>query len=433
MRVLLVSMSFCLLLSLVSFNAWAGEYDFDIPEIEKKAYEFGGSIKAQYVFSDLNEGSTQYYQKFYNRDEGSTIHAYGLNLQLEGSYQIGIAKFYAKGNTDATHDYLGWEEDTSLYEGFVSLKPSPSFTVEAGKKVMKWGKGYAWNPVAFVSRPKDPDDPEESLEGYTLASVDLIKSLSGPIQTIAITPVLFPVYEEVNNKYGETDHINFAGKLYLLIFDTDIDFMFFTGKSKEDSYGIDFSKNILTNFEIHGEAAYTQDHEKHYIDSNGILYSRQSDEISWLFGIRYLNKIDTTFIIEYYRNGKGFSEDEVTAYFQFTENAYSSYLSTGNEKGLKRSNSLSKYYFSEKNYMKDYIYFKATQKEPFDILYFTPSLSVIFNVADAGFSISPEFLYEPVSNLELRLKPTFFQGGSHSEFGEKPLDYKVEFYVKYYF
>jgi hypothetical protein len=390
-----------LLASLIAFNAWAGEYDFDIPDIEKKPYEFGGSIKAEYVLSGLNEGSTLYHQKFYNRDEGSTLHAYGFNLQLEGSYQIGIAKFYAKGNTDLTHDYLGWEEDTSLYEGFVSIKPAPSFTLEAGKKVMKWGKGYAWNPVAFTSRPKDPDDPEQSLEGYTLASVDLIN--------------------------------NFAGKLYLLILDTDIDFMFFTGKSKEDSYGVDFSRNIMTNFEIHGEAVFIHEYEKQYIDRDGVQYSRRSDEISYLFGLRYLNKYDTTFIVEYYRNGKGFSEEEMTEYFKFTENAYNTYLSTGNEKKMKKSLSLSKNYFGEKNYMKDYIYFKATQKEPFDILYFNPSLAVMFNVADASCSITPELLYTPISNLELRLKSTFFQGSSYSEFGEKPFDYKVEFSVKYYF
>ncbi|MBW1908953.1 MAG: hypothetical protein JRJ11_05350 [Deltaproteobacteria bacterium] len=433
MRVPIRSKLFCLLASLIAFNAWAGEYDFDIPDIEKKPYEFGGSIKAEYVLSGLNEDSTQYHQKFYNRDEGSTLHAYGFNLQLEGSYQIGIAKFYAKGNTDLTHDYLGWEEDTSLYEGFVSIKPAPSFTLEAGKKVMKWGKGYAWNPVAFTSRPKDPDDPEQSLEGYTLASVDLIKSMSGPIQTIALTPVLFPVYEEINNKYGETGHINFAGKLYLLILDTDIDFMIFTGKSKEDSYGVDFSRNIMTNFEIHGEAVFIHEYEKQYIDRDGVQYSRRSDEISYLFGLRYLNKYDTTFIVEYYRNGKGFSEEEMTEYFKFTENAYNTYLLTGNEKKLKKSLSLSKYYFSEKNFMKDYIYFKATQKEPFDILYFNPSLAVMFNVADTSCSITPELLYTPISNLELRLKSTFFQGSSYSEFGEKPFDYKVEFYVKYYF
>ena len=83
--------------------------------------------------------------------------------------------------------------------------------------------------------------------------------------------------------------------------------------------------------------------------------------------------------------------------------------------------------------MKDYIYLKVTQKEPFNILYFNPSLAVIFNVADQSYSITPELLYTPVSNLELRLKSTFFQGSRYTEFGEKPFDCKVDFSVKYYF
>ena len=56
-------------------------------------------------------------------------------------------------------DFKGWDEDTRLFEAYLSVKPSPAFIVEAGKKVMKWGKGYAWNPVSFIDRPKNPEDP----------------------------------------------------------------------------------------------------------------------------------------------------------------------------------------------------------------------------------------------------------------------------------
>ena len=59
---------------------------------------------------------------------------------------------------------------------------------------MKWGKGYAWNPVAFLDRPKNPDDPELPLEGFVIASADTIKSFDGPLKTFAFTPVLVPVY-----------------------------------------------------------------------------------------------------------------------------------------------------------------------------------------------------------------------------------------------
>lgn len=46
---------------------------------------------------------------------------------------------------------------------------------------MRWGKGYAWNPVGFVERPKDPNDPELAREGYWMASADYIVNFTGPL------------------------------------------------------------------------------------------------------------------------------------------------------------------------------------------------------------------------------------------------------------
>ena len=72
------------------------------------------------------------------------------------------------------------------------MKPSPSLKIDTGKKTIKWGKGYAWNPAAFVDRPKDPDEPELDLEGFIVASADYIKSFQGPLKTFSFTPVLVP-------------------------------------------------------------------------------------------------------------------------------------------------------------------------------------------------------------------------------------------------
>ncbi|MBW2345734.1 MAG: hypothetical protein JRF53_17375, partial [Deltaproteobacteria bacterium] len=119
-----------------------------------------------------------------------------------------------------------------------------------GKKAVQWGKGYAFNPAAFVSRPKDPDNPTEALEGYYVITADLIKSFDGPLKTLAFTPVILPVTESINDDFGEPDHINFAAKLYFLLWDTDMDLLFFTGESRTTRYGFDFARNIKTNFEI---------------------------------------------------------------------------------------------------------------------------------------------------------------------------------------
>ena len=83
--------------------------------------------------------------------------------------------------------------------------------------------------------------------------------------------------------------------------------------------------------------------------------------------------------------------------------------------------------------MRDYIYLRASRKEPFDILYFTPSATVILNVNDKSFSLSPELLYTGITNLELRLKASFLSGQCLSEYGEKQNDYKAELRARYYF
>ena len=83
--------------------------------------------------------------------------------------------------------------------------------------------------------------------------------------------------------------------------------------------------------------------------------------------------------------------------------------------------------------MKDYLYLKVSQKEPFDILYFTPSVTCLYNMNDKSGSIMPQITYTPITNLEFELRTTFFLGKDYTEGGEKINDCKIYASVKYYF
>jgi hypothetical protein len=240
----------------------AEDYSFDPAEIEKKPYHFGGYVELKPVLFGLDKDAALYKLKFYNRKEGSTLQEYDGTLQLEGSLDSGIARFYGRTNTDYKKSYLGEDQQTTLQEGYISLKPGSSFKIDAGKKTLNWGKGYAWNPVAFLDRPKDPDDPELNREGYIVFSADYIKSFDNPLKTFSFTPVVLPVYNHINDTFGTLDRTNLAGKMYFLLYDTDIDLIFFTGGSKTTRYGIDFSRNLTTNLEVHGEFAFIKDFDK---------------------------------------------------------------------------------------------------------------------------------------------------------------------------
>ena len=422
-----------LIVFLLASVSFAEEYKFDLSEIEKKPYHLGGYVELRPVLFGLDRDAALYKLKFFNRDEGNTLEEYNGKLQLEGSYEKGIARLFVRTNSDLKYSYLGWDHKTSIYEGYLSLKPSPSLTFKLGKQTLLWGKGYAFNPVAFVSRPKDPDDPELALEGFITASADYIRSFAGPLKTISITPVIFPVYEHINDDFGKINRLNVAGKLYFLFYDTDIDFMFLTGKSKTNRFGMDFSRNIATNFEIHGEFAFINNQTKRVIDSAGTISKSEFDAKSYLLGIRYLTKSDTTYIFEYYRNGTGFIHSEMKEYFSFIDKGYDLYLKNGNDSLLKKAGSVTTGNYGRPNPMQDHFYLRVTQKEPFNILYFTPAITTIMNLNDKSLSLSPELLYTGFTNWELRLKGTALVGQKGAEFGEKQNGYRIDLRVRYYF
>ncbi|MGB2905865.1 MAG: hypothetical protein WBB73_02125 [Candidatus Aminicenantaceae bacterium] len=429
----LIALVFVLInLSLSGLSAQE-EYTFDLSEIEKKAFQFGGYLEFRPVLIGLDRDSWLYKLRFYDLDEGKSIAEYNFNALLDASYEKGIFLAKLRSNTDITKSYSGWSQNTTLYEAFLSVKPSFSFHLDIGKKRMKWGKGYAWNPVAFIDRPKNPNDPELAMEGYVVLSIDYIKSFQGRLRNITLTPFLLPVYDHINSTFGKNNHMNFGGKIYFLFYDTDIDLMFLSGGSAPPRYGLDFSRNISSNFEIHGEFAYIPDYRKKVIQEDGTVGEKQYANNNYLLGIRYLTKSNTTIFFEYLSNGGGYTSTEMENFYSLIDHAYLSYLLTGDDSQLKFLSGEASLAYRTFAPMQDYLYFRISQKEPWDILYFIPSLTGIFNFTDQSFSLTPELLYFPITNLELRAKITILLGKGGSEFGEKQNDFRLEFRGRYYF
>ena len=428
---------FIIILLLLCFAAvraaGAGEYDFDIPEAEKSNFEFGGKVEFRFIYHQLDDDSIPYKLKFPSGEQKNYTE-WRPYLELSADYNFDVAQVFLTVHNEYQKD--DWDEEwlTRVYEGYVAFRPTTWLTIDVGKKNYIWGKGYAWNPAGFINRPKDPDDPELNLEGYTAVSVDFIKSFSeGPLQTLAFTPVVLPVFEWENDDLGKQGEVNYAFKLYLLISDVDLDFIYAGGPSQPDSMGMDFSANLMENLEVHGEWALRLDVDKTVVDADGDKIRTSEDQISWLLGVRYLTSLETTYIIEYYHNGAGYARSEVGAFFKYQEAAFQKYLNKGQISPLREAQKTASSYYGQKNYGRDYLYFKASQKEPFDILDFTPFAAVIMNLDDQSLSLSPGFTYIPWTNFELKWKLMIPVGLKRTEFGEKQDAFRTEFTLDYYF
>ncbi|MEW6292929.1 MAG: hypothetical protein AB1544_06450 [Pseudomonadota bacterium] len=412
---------FALCACLIAGMAQAEEFSFDSSAFEKKPFEFGGYLELKADRAWLNPSGSFY--KLNGLDRG-TLDRNTATLKLNAKFTQGIASLNLRGAAEARRDDLARERNERFDEAYVSLKPDPSFTLDIGKIALKWGKGYAWNPVGFVERPKDPNDVELAREGFTMVTADFIRNFDGDLKTVAFTPVLIPVGSGHNSDFGQPNHINAAAKLYLFYKDTDIDFTWLGSGSRTARFGVDFSRNLTSNFEIHGEWARIRDFEQRSIDAAGNVSATTRDVTSALVGLRYLTENDTTWIAEFFRNGTGYTESQLADFLSLADST--------NPALFSKARQISPSY-ARANAGRDYLYLRASQKEPFDIVYFTPSLTLIANLADKSWSLTPELLYTGITNLDLRLRASWLHGDAYSEFGEKQNKRRLELLARFYF
>lgn len=403
---------------------WSEEFTFDAGEFKKSPFEWGGFLQLNASHTRFHKGSSFYRLNFFDQDQDAGKSLAGISLQPDLTWQEGSFKAFASASLEGSASEGEWEDDFTLLEGYASWQATPKFSLSAGKTLLRWGKGYAFSPVAFVSRDKNPSDPDLALEGFWIVAADLVYSLPGTLKTLAFTGILLPVDGDVNEDFGQEEDLNWAGKIYLLWHDTDIDLMALSKGSRTSRYGADFSLNILSNLEVHGEWSLVSDSTRKVIAPDYSATVKTSDAQNYLLGIRYLTPAETTFIIEYYRNGQGYTEEETETFFVLVEDATQTQL--GELRDLSAP-------YQKPNFMRDYLYIRASQKEPFGWLYLTPAITSILNIDDGSYNVIPEILYTGVTNLELRFRLNLLAGEEGTEYGEKLNRWKVEGRARYFF
>jgi len=192
--------------------------------------------------------------------------------------------------------------------------------------------------------------------------------------------------------------------------------------------GADFSTNLRENIEAHGELSYAKDASKNIIVNNK-LSPKVQNAYSYLLGLRYLNRWNTTIIAEYYHNGIGLDKAEYTDYVNFVQRT----VNSADKTAITQALGYSQGYFKGATLMQDYLYLKVNQPEPFNLLYFTPSMFIIYNLDDRSLLLAAPLSYKPFTNSEFILWPTFLVGNDRTEFGSKQFQQRLELRMQTYF
>lgn len=404
----------------------AEPFAFDISRYEKKPYEFSGYLQGSAEHLNIDPDAALGALSFPGGAPDS-YRRYRSVLELSGKYRWGNANINGLWHGETLDEYSGNRHDARFYELYLDARAADNWTLTAGKRALRWGKGYAFNTVGFVERPKDVTDPDLSREGFVLASAEYLRSFEGSLRTISFTPMILPVNDGINNDFGAEQDITLAARFYLLYRDTDIDILLRHGDNRPDAIGLDFARNLATNFEIHGELAWFDNRSQRVLDSGNTLVKQETQALDWLLGLRYLTAKETTWIAEYYHNGAGHTPGEMEHFYDLARST------SINPALLPVAQAARQAGYGAAQPMRDYLYLKASQKEPLGALYWSAGATAIVNLHDGSASLSPEVTYTGIDSLELRGRLALLAGGRSTEFGERPNQSRIELRLRYFF
>lgn len=415
-----------LALMLTPLAGWAADYRFDSSEIEKNAFEWGGLLEAKQEGLRMRPASPLYALSLPGAAARDSLDRSTGTLEIFGRVNAGAVVADLRTRSLAIHDAQAGSATSRVLEGGLRWTLSDQWSLDAGKRVQRWGKGYAWNPVGFVERPKDANDPQQSREGYTMLAAEWVRSFEGAwggaLAAASLTAVLVPVSDQLNTSYGTAGHLNPALKLYVLLHDTDIDIVWAARGSRPARYGVDFSRNLGSQLELHGEWARSLDAPRPLVPLSGAVALQRFDATSMLLGVRYITEREVTWIAELYRNGGGYSRAE-----------YGDFLLAATGATPARAAQLALTPYLRPNPGRDYAYLRVSGKEPFDWLYVVPAITAIVNLRDRSHSLTPEISYTGIDNVELRARWVVLHGAPDSEFGARPIRSRLEAYVRWSF
>ena len=386
-------------------------YSFEVDEFTKKIWEWKGFVSFTATNKTYNKDAVTYPIKIKNDESDSQ--EYELILGLESRWDWDWSRLFLIGEINAIRSSISEndEDDSVLQEAYWQLAGLEPHNFEVGKRLLRWGKGYAFNPVALMERTKNPEDPEASREGLSTTQGIWITGALAGFETTSINLVYLPIREDLNDDYQssvEEDDI-WGLKLYALIGTTDIDIYAVNwDQEKVTQWGIDFATNLSVNFELHGE----------YVTSKYEDYNRNES----LLGLRYLTDTDVTWIAEVYSDSEGLTADESKTLYENIENS----------SGIKAQSYLSQIQ-QRKTINQNYGYIKVSVKEPFNWLYFTPSLTWLGNLDDQSSNVSTQMSYAPSDNWTILLTWQHMAGSQYTQYGENVVQDKLALMTSYSF
>ncbi|MGE5576734.1 MAG: hypothetical protein ACM3TT_05995 [Syntrophothermus sp.] len=288
----------------------------------------------------------------------------------------------------------------SLQQAYVDLLLPRNAFLRAGRQKIAWGTGFAWNPTNYIGAGKNRADLAAEKPGVDALNVEVNSGrYSG---TVVLKP---------GDHWGEGAA---AAKLGFQVLHGDLSLSVYKGQDEFGSkraVGGDFA-TTLGDYVLYGEAAWQAGNRRAYVTNAGEVQERPDQ--GYFHGVAgvYRNFASNTFLLlEYYHSQEGWNDQEVENYYKLL----AAPLITPEVTALLQT--------EIGDLRQNYLFFLARKPELIDSL--TVGGSVLWNLDDQSYMLTPEIRYDLGQSACLLLNGNLFRGERTTEFGSLPFRSQV--------
>ncbi len=343
---------------------------------------------------------------------------------------LSVSGFSTLFNLATNTDNLRSPDDSySLRECALDYSLSDALDITIGKKILKWGTGYAFNPTGVVEPQRLPSDPSDRLgqnDGSKLTSINAFVGKS----SLTLVYVNDARIESWKWHWGTQE---FALRAYTFLSGLDLSVVGHYREGDRLELGTNWSYVVGNNLELHGEflgkkGSSALFHQSVTTDVNQQIFSsypyselyKHSSQIfyKFLIGGQYTFDNGINIAVEFYRNTEGLSTTQWKRWMKFVK--FQSDIQRGLIPVSPPSVEPSRYNLlwalqtlSPRGAMQDYCF----AREYWAIDRWGIELIQFINLQDVSAVLIPTVAFKVSDNFSTYGRLAWFSGSGDSEFG----------------
>lgn len=372
--------------------------------------------------------STQRYRDTIFNPGNRSIEALGLTEMVQGRFSqyaefrydfLGV-EWLAAGRVLSQFDGRVWHDDWKIQELYFQHDLNDRWHLMAGRSILRWGTGYAFNPTDVVAPSKslsDPENNERLASGYDLVKLEYFTQ-------DASLAFVFLGRLDFRTEFRLQDH-QFAFRYYQRVGHLDVSAIFHARVEAPCIWGLNGAYVLGDRLEFHTEVSMQRGRTGEYhraLFERDTLYADRpftasgNDEnlnFQFLLGFQYTFPGQILWVSEFFHRDQGLSTEEwerMIDHVRYLHGFWGSPLETAAEGNLLWTLELFSENGTMRNYWMNHLQIPITNRIDF-------RGALLFNISDRSAVLIPEISFQPENGFTFYVRSFNFLGDPETEFG----------------